>query len=146
MFCQASFRESAQASCSRAAPTLSSARVSARVQRLNFCGKPTAHSRNITYSVPHMESMTSAYAIMLSSIFRAACTASMFPPPPIQLPQRAPSGFQASTPRIPRMTAKEITNPSPTETAAAKKPISILGPNRSILRRSQRSSIMNSMA
>ena len=124
----------------------SSARVSARVHRLNLSGNPTAHSRNITYSIPQMESITRAYAIMLSSIFSAAWTANMLPPPPIQLPQRAPRGFQASSPRAPFITANDARNPRPMDAAAAKNPTSIFGPSRTIFRRSQRSSMMNSIA
>ena len=98
------------------------------------------------YSVPQMESITSAYAIADSPMSSAACIASMFPPPPIQLPQSAPRDFQAPSPSTPRIIAKETTNPSEIENVAARNPSSIFGPSRSIFRRSQRSSIMNSMA
>ena len=60
IFCQVSLRVSPRVSCSSAAPMESSARVSARVHRLNLSGNPTAHSRNITYSIPQMESITRA--------------------------------------------------------------------------------------
>ena len=146
MFCHVSGRESAAYSCSREAPTACIAVVSAFVQRSNLSEKPIAHSRNMIYSVPQMESITSAYAIADSPMSSAACIASMFPPPPIQLPQSAPRDFQAPSPSTPRIIAKETTNPSEIENVASRNPSSIFGPSRSILRRSQRSSIMNSMA
>ena len=81
-----------------------------------------------------------------SPMSSAACTATMLPEPPIQLPHRAPSAFHASEPRGPFMMAKVAMKATEMETEAAKKPPSILGPSLMILRMSQRSSIRKIIA
>ena len=68
------------------------------------------------------------------------------PPPPIQLPHSAPSAFHEPAPKRWWNIAYETKNPSPIDNVAAKKPISILGPSLMIFFKSQRSSIMKSIA
>ena len=67
MFCHTNGLVLAFASSSSAAPTPSIMLVSAFVHALNFLCSPIAHKRNITYNVAHIESITSAYAIVASS-------------------------------------------------------------------------------
>ena len=76
----------------------------------------------------------------------AACTATMLPEPPSQLPHRAPRPIQASEPMTPFIMTKATTKPIIIVMAAVKKPSSILGPSLMILRMSQRSSMVKIMA
>ena len=88
------------ASSSREAPTSLIRRTSALVHALNSFEKLMAHRRNITYITAQTESITSEYAMLSSLTSKTACTASIFPLPPNQLPHNAPSAFQLSGPNI----------------------------------------------